>query len=95
MPPKGGKSKTELRAEQAAAEEARLLKEKMDAAGLSYVDTADPDDEVEVCKRILMRHLNEPFDVPGMGKVELPADANPHAGDSGVGDGQKPAGRTG
>lgn len=33
-----------------------------------------PDVEVEICKEILMRRLNVPFDVPGMGRVELPAD---------------------
>ena len=33
-----------------------------------------PDDEVDACKAILMRHLNVPFDVPGLGTVELPAD---------------------
>jgi hypothetical protein len=33
-----------------------------------------PDHEVEICKAILMRHLNAPFDVPGMGEVVLPAD---------------------
>jgi DNA polymerase I-like protein with 3'-5' exonuclease and polymerase domains len=33
-----------------------------------------PEAEVEICKAILMRHLNAPFQVPGLGEVVLPAD---------------------
>lgn len=34
-----------------------------------------PDEDVPKVKAIFMRHLNEPFTVPGMGEVVLPADA--------------------
>lgn len=33
-----------------------------------------PDADVAACKKILMRHLNAPFEVAGMGEVLLPAD---------------------